>query len=131
MLWGSATAAERRRRPPNARRSEGSRKGELYGLRLRPKMDMRGCPGKSESMEAQRLLEVAPFGAETVKVLKRALDEAWASISLTIPPDRVDDTRLSLAHAIVAHAGSGDTDCETLKAAALEAVQKHPPQSPA
>jgi len=82
-------------------------------------------------MEAQRLLEVAPFGPETVKVLKRALDEAWASISPTIPPDRVDDTRLSLAHAIVAHAGSGDSDCETLKAAALEAVQKHPPQSPA
>src|SRR5262245_33566505 len=96
-----------------------------------PRWTLRGCPGKSESMEAQRLLEVAPFGAETVKVLKRALDEAWASISLTIPPDRVDDTRLSLAHAIVAHAGSGDTDYETLKAAALEAVQKHPPQSPA
>jgi len=109
----------------------GSRKGELYGLPQQPKMAVAGRPGKRESMEAQRLLEVAPFGPETVKVLKRAFDEAWASISPTIPPDRAADTRLSLAHAIVAHAGSGDSDCETLKAAALEAVQKHPPQSPA
>jgi hypothetical protein len=128
---GSATPAERGRRPPNARGSVGSRKGELYGLQQRPKMEVAGLPGKREAMEAQRLLEVAPFGPETVKVLKRALEEAWASISPTIPPDRVDDTRLSLAHAIVAHAGSGESDYETLKAAALEAVQKHPPQSPA
>ena len=128
---GSITLAGQGRRLPKARGSVGSRKGELYGPRRQPKMGVAGLPGKSEAMEAQRLLEVAPFGAETVKVLKQAFEEAWTSISPTIPPDRVDDTRLSLAHAIVAHAGSGDSDYETLKAAALEAVQKHPPQSPA
>jgi len=81
-------------------------------------------------MEARKLLDAAPFEPDTVKVLKQALDEAWARIAPTIEPDRVDDTRLSLAHAIVAHAGTGDCDCESLMAAALDAVQKHPPRVP-
>jgi hypothetical protein len=81
-------------------------------------------------MEASKLLDAAPFEPNTVKVLKRAFDEAWARIAPTIVPDRVDDTRLSLAHAIVAHAGMGDWDCESLKVAALDAVQKHPPRLP-
>ena len=81
-------------------------------------------------MEARKLLDAAPFDLETVKVLKQALDEAWARIAPSIGPDRVDDTRLSLAHAIVAHAGTGDCDCESLKVAALDAVQKHPPRTP-
>jgi hypothetical protein len=78
-------------------------------------------------MEAQKLLDAAPYGPETLEALKQALDEAWASIAFTIAPDLVENTRLSLAHAIVAHAGLNN-DCETLKAAALEAIQKHPPQ---
>ena len=49
-------------------------------------------------------------------------------VAFTIAPDLVENTRLSLAHAIVAHAGLGDNDRETLKAAALDALQKHPPQ---
>lgn len=76
-------------------------------------------------MEASKLLDAAPFEPDTVKVLKQAFDEAWARIAPSIVPDRVDDTRLSLAHA-----GTGDCDCETLKAAALDAVQKHPPRLP-
>ena len=79
-------------------------------------------------MEASKLLDAAPFEADTVKVLKQAFDEAWARIAPSIVPDRIDDTRLSLVHAIVAHAGTGDCDCESLKAAALDAVQKHPPR---
>ena len=71
---------------------------------------------------------MAPYGPETVKMLKRALDEAWASIAPTITPDMVENTRLSLAHALVAHAGSAHNDCAILQAAALEAIQKHPPQ---
>ena len=74
-------------------------------------------------MEAEKLLEAAPHGLETVEVLKRALDEAWACIAITIAPDLVENKRLSLAHA-----GLGDNDSETLKVAALEAIQKHPPQ---
>jgi hypothetical protein len=39
----------------------------------------------------------------------------------------IENTRLSLAHAIVAHAALGDVDREALIAAALDAVQRHPP----
>ena len=81
-------------------------------------------------MQARKLLDAAPFEAETIKVLKQAFDAAWDSIAPGISPDRVDDTRLSLAHAIVAHAGTGDWDGESLKLVALEAVQKHPPRLP-
>jgi hypothetical protein len=56
-------------------------------------------------MQARKLLDAAPFEPETVEVLKQAFDAAWASIAPSLGPDRIDDTRLSLAHAIVAHAG--------------------------
>jgi hypothetical protein len=79
-------------------------------------------------MEAPKLLEAAPYGPDTIRILKQVFEEIWASIAFTIPPDLIENTRLSLAHAIVAHAGLGDNDCETLKAAALDAIQKHPPQ---
>ena len=81
-------------------------------------------------MQARKLLDAAPFEPETVKVLKQAFDAAWASIAPSIGRDRIDDTRLSLAHAIVAHAGAADWDAESLKQAALAAVQKHPPRPP-
>lgn len=81
-------------------------------------------------MQARKLLDAAPFEPETIKALKQAFDAAWESISPSITRDRIDDTRLSLAHAIVAHAGTGDWDSESLKQAALEAVQKHPPRPP-
>jgi hypothetical protein len=79
-------------------------------------------------MEAQKLLDAAPFAPEIIKVLKVALEEAWASISSTVSPDRVNYTRMGLAHALVAHAAVGDHDSQNLKAAALEAVKKHPPR---
>jgi len=80
-------------------------------------------------MEAQELLDAAPYTPEIVKVLKQAFDDAWASIASTTTPDLVENTRLSLAHAIVARAGLGDADCERLKSAALDAIQKHPPHA--
>jgi hypothetical protein len=78
-------------------------------------------------MEARKLLDAAPHDPDTVKVLQQALDEAWASIASTTRPDMIENTRLSLAHAIVAHAALGDVDREALIAAALDAVQRHPP----
>jgi hypothetical protein len=81
-------------------------------------------------MQARKLLDAAPFEPETINVLKQAFDAAWESIAPSISSDRVDDTTLSLAHAVVAHAGTGDWDCESLKQAALQAVQKHPPRLP-
>lgn len=79
------------------------------------------------AMEAQKLLEAAPFDPATNKLLLRALEEAWARLESTIEPERID--WLSLAHAIVTHAGAGAIDCETLKVAAIEAAQKHLPQA--
>jgi hypothetical protein len=78
-------------------------------------------------MEAQRLLDAAPFPPDIVKVLKQALEGAWASIAPTIAPDRVDDTRMSLAHAVIAHAAVGDHDLKSLIASALDAVKNNRP----
>jgi hypothetical protein len=79
-------------------------------------------------MEAQRLLDGAPFAPDIIRVLKQAFEEAWTKIAPTIVPDRAGDTRVSLAHAIIAHAAAGDHDRDSLKAAALEAIRKHPPR---
>ena len=79
-------------------------------------------------MEAQRLLDAAPFEPDIVKVLNQAFEKAWASIAPTIATNRASDIRVSLAHAIIAHAAAGGHDPESLKAAALEAVKKHPPR---
>ena len=46
-------------------------------------------------MEAQRLLDMAPFSPDIVKLLKRVFDETWASIALTTAADRASNTRLS------------------------------------
>jgi hypothetical protein len=78
-------------------------------------------------MEAWKLLAAAPYCPHTVEALKRAFDEAWASIASTTSPDLVENTRLRLAHAIVAHAALGRIDPEGLKSPALDAIQKHPP----
>ena len=74
-------------------------------------------------MEAQRLLDAAPFAPEIVRILQVAFDMAWASIAPAISPDRASDIQVSLAHAIIAHAAAGDHDPESLNAAALDAVK--------
>jgi hypothetical protein len=79
-------------------------------------------------MEAQRLLDAAPFAPDIVKVLKQAFEKAWAIIAPTVARDSVDDTRVSLAHAIIAHAAAGDHDPESLADTALDAVKSHPPR---
>jgi hypothetical protein len=96
---------------------------------IRANGSRRALPPVRGAMEAHKLLEAAPFDPATIKLLLRALEEAWARLESTIKPESIDDTWLSLAHAIVAHAGAGEIDCETLKVAAVEAVQKHLPQA--
>jgi hypothetical protein len=76
-------------------------------------------------MEAQKLLDAAPFEPSAVKVLKQAFDEAWLCIALAVDPASVENARMSMAHAIIAHAGRlGANDVEALKAAALASFQK-------
>jgi hypothetical protein len=38
-------------------------------------------------IEAQELLDAAPYDRNTVEVLQQALADAWASIALTTGPD--------------------------------------------
>lgn len=87
---------------------------------------MCGAALLGEPMEAQKLLDAAPFAPEIVTLLKQAFNEAWESIAPAVAPDRLDNTRLSLAHAIVAKAVSGERDLDALKVAALQSVRKHP-----
>jgi hypothetical protein len=55
-----------------------------------------------------------------------AFEEAWASLGPTLAPDWIDNIRISLAHAILAHAGMGEIDYDRLKISAIEAVQNNP-----
>jgi hypothetical protein len=73
-------------------------------------------------MEAQKLLDAAPFGPEVLKILKHAFERASGFVGPTMA---FGHTRLRLAHAIVAHACSGERDCEVLAAAALASLRKH------
>jgi hypothetical protein len=71
-------------------------------------------------MEAWKLLDAAPFGPSAIEAIKQTFDEAWGSIAATIEPARVENTRLSLAHAIIAHAAvHGFDDLSALKTSAL------------
>ena len=79
-------------------------------------------------MEARKLLDAAPYDAEILKVFKEALDQSWAKVASTTTQDLIENTRLSLAHAIVAHAHLGHIDRDALILAALAAVQTHPPR---
>ena len=81
--------------------------------------------GHGEDMEAQRLLDAAPFEARAIKALKQAFDEVWSLIAPSVDPASVENARLRLAHAIVAHAGLfGTENLEALKAAARAGFEK-------
>ena len=58
-------------------------------------------PPMQGAKAAQKLLEAAPFDPATIKVLMRALEDAWIRLETTTEPETPDDTWLSLAHAIV------------------------------
>ena len=88
-----------------------------------------GLPGGA-TMKAQRLLDAAPFPSDVIKALKQAFDEAWAIVAARTPQGRIDDTRVALAHAVIANAAKGERDVGALTASALEAVRRHPPRAP-
>jgi hypothetical protein len=58
-------------------------------------------------MKVQGLFDRAPFTPDTTELLKHVSDEAWRSIVPKIAADLVNDTRLVLAHAIIAYAAKG------------------------
>jgi hypothetical protein len=64
------------------------------------------------------------------EALMDVFDEAWASIAPTIDPASVENTRQSLADAIIDHASTlGTNDLVALEAAALASFWETPPRS--
>ncbi len=70
-------------------------------------------------MKARRLIESAAFSPETLKVIGKAFDDAWASISDHYRGDE-EDARLRLAHSVLVVAREGSNDPERLKNDALQ-----------
>jgi len=62
-------------------------------------------------------------------VLKNEVHGHVADFVHPAAPERAADTRVSLAHAHIAHAAAGDRDPECLAATALEAVKNNPPRA--
>ena len=75
-------------------------------------------------MRINSLPDAAPFEPSAIETLKQTFDEAWESIAASIEPACVENARLSLAHAIIAHAAvHGLGDLSALKVAALAAFR--------
>jgi hypothetical protein len=76
-------------------------------------------------LKARELIDSAAFGPDTLKVIGKAFDEAWASIAGNFEenPLAVQAARLKLANAMLAEAkANGHHNVETLKSAALQAM---------
>jgi hypothetical protein len=72
-------------------------------------------------VEARKLLDGASSDLETRKIMRQAFDEAWVVITLQAGDKPLpEDCRVSLAHAVIAHAR--DKDVNELRAAALAAI---------
>ena len=77
-------------------------------------------------MPGRRLLDAAPYGPQTLSVLFKAFDDAWAEIKSEVGelPDRAEAARMSLATIILDVAKSGiTTDADQLKNVALRAFR--------
>jgi len=72
-------------------------------------------------MKARSIISSAAFGPETLNVLYRAFDEAWASVAGNFgdDPSVVDRARIRLANALLSVASEESRDPEVLKRAAL------------
>jgi hypothetical protein len=78
-------------------------------------------------MEA-RLIDAGAFGAEAMKALGQAFDEAWQNIegNFRNSPAEVDAARLRLANALLSVAFEESRDVEMLKRAGLQAMNWRP-----
>ena len=74
-------------------------------------------------MKARALIDGASFGAETVKAMGEAFDQAWVRIAPTFDnvPEEIEGARLMLAEMILSVATDGNTDVEDLKDRAIRA----------
>ncbi len=72
-------------------------------------------------MMARRLIESASFSPDTLQVICKAFDDAWASISEHYPAHE-EKARLRLAHAVLAVAREDSQDPDRLKNDALQVM---------
>jgi hypothetical protein len=75
-------------------------------------------------MKAQRLIDSAAYGPETLKAMGQAFDEAWLEIAgnLGDDPQSIEVARLRLANALLSVACEDSRDVEALKQGALDAL---------
>jgi len=75
-------------------------------------------------MKARALISAASYGPETLKVMFRAFDVAWAEIAHYFEghPTQVDAARERLAHAVLAVADENSKDVHGLKRTALQVL---------
>ena len=72
-------------------------------------------------MKARRLIETSTFEPETLQVLYKAFDDAWAEISQHFD-GYSEDARTRLAHAILLVAREDSKDADRLKDTALQVM---------
>jgi hypothetical protein len=73
-------------------------------------------------MKARRLIESSAYGPETLEVLYKALDDAWAEIAHHFAEEDRARARMRLAHALLAVAREDSKDSEQLKNGALQVM---------
>jgi hypothetical protein len=76
-------------------------------------------------MRARAMIDGATFGAEALKAMGKAFDDAWQEIASQYDgdPERVEAGRLALAQAVISVAYEESRDAEVLKQAALQIMQ--------
>jgi hypothetical protein len=71
------------------------------------------------------MIDGASFGAEALKVMGQAFDDAWVEIAHNYgdDPARVEGGRLALAQAVLSVSTDDARDAEAIKQAALQVMQ--------
>jgi hypothetical protein len=79
-------------------------------------------------MKGRQLIAGAAFSPEELNVIYRAFDDAWADVApdVSIRASAIGAARLSLATIVLSLAKMGPVECDSLRAAAVDAFRlKH------
>jgi hypothetical protein len=76
-------------------------------------------------MKARELISNASYGPDTLAVLFKAFDDAWAHLAPRVGSDAlaVEAARLKLANIVLSLAGRNGKNAEELKTAALRIME--------
>ena len=73
-------------------------------------------------MKTPQVIQSAAYGPETLKVIGKAFDDAWAEIATNFTETKAEAARFELANAILSVAKEDSRNAEELKNAALQAM---------